>query len=301
MNINAVVEEVAKVVRGKEEEIRKSLICFLAGGHLLIEDIPGVGKTTLALALSRAMSLSFARVQFTSDLLPSDIVGTSVFDQAKKEFVFKAGPVFNNVVLADEINRATPKTQSALLEAMAERQVTVDGTTYELPKPFFVIATQNPIEHYGTYPLPESQMDRFMVKLSLGYPDEETERDIVMGANPLDKVSTVKEVVSRAEILEAMEEVKKVYISPEVAELIVSIASQTRSDANILLGVSTRGAIHLANCARALAYTKDRDFVVPEDVLETALPVLSHRIVVREGVNKEEAISEVLQRVEIPR
>jgi len=252
MNINAVVEEVAKVVRGKEEEIRKSLICFLAGGHLLIEDIPGVGKTTLALALSRAMSLSFARVQFTSDLLPSDIVGTSVFDQAKKEFVFKAGPVFNNVVLADEINRATPKTQSALLEAMA-------------------------------------------------YPDEETERDIVMGANPLDKVSTVKEVVSRAEILEAMEEVKKVYISPEVAELIVSIASQTRSDANILLGVSTRGAIHLANCARALAYTKDRDFVVPEDVLETALPVLSHRIVVREGVNKEEAISEVLQRVEIPR
>ncbi|EDP75454.1 MoxR family ATPase [Hydrogenivirga sp. 128-5-R1-1] len=301
MNINAVVEEVAKVVRGKEEEIRRSLICFLAGGHLLIEDIPGVGKTTLALALSKAMSLSFARIQFTSDLLPSDIVGTSVFDQSKREFVFKAGPVFNNVVLADEINRATPKTQSALLEAMAERQVTVDGTTYELPDPFFVIATQNPMEHYGTYPLPESQMDRFTMRLSIGYPDTDTERDIVMGVNPLEKVSTVKEVVSAHDIREATEEVKKVYISPEVAELIVSIVSQTRSDANILLGVSTRGAIHLANCARALAYSKDRDFVVPEDVLEMAVPVLSHRLIVREGMDKEEAVSEVLQRVEIPR
>ena len=301
MNINAVVEEVAKVVRGKEEEIRRSLICFLAGGHLLIEDIPGVGKTTLALALSKAMSLSFARIQFTSDLLPSDIVGTSVFDQSKREFVFKAGPVFNNVVLADEINRATPKTQSALLEAMAERQVTVDGTTYELPDPFFVIATQNPMEHYGTYPLPESQMDRFTMRLSIGYPDTDTERDIVMGVNPLEKVSTVKEVVSAHDIREATEEVKKVYISPEVADLIVSIVSQTRSDANILLGVSTRGAIHLANCARALAYSKDRDFVVPEDVLEMAVPVLSHRLIVREGMDKEEAVSEVLQRVEIPR
>lgn len=301
MNINAVVEEVAKVVRGKEEEIRRSLVCFLAGGHLLIEDIPGVGKTTLALALSKAMSLSFARIQFTSDLLPSDIVGTSVFDQSKREFVFKAGPVFNNVVLADEINRATPKTQSALLEAMAERQVTVDGTTYELPDPFFVIATQNPMEHYGTYPLPESQMDRFTMRLSIGYPDTDTERDIVMGVNPLEKVSTVKEVVSAHDIREATEEVKKVYISPEVADLIVSIVSQTRSDANILLGVSTRGAIHLANCARALAYSKDRDFVVPEDVLEMAVPVLSHRLIVREGMDKEEAVSEVLQRVEIPR
>ncbi len=301
MDINAVVEEVARVVRGKEEEIRKAITCLLAGGHLLIEDIPGVGKTTLALALSKVMNLGFSRIQFTSDLLPSDITGTSVYDQSKREFVFKPGPVFNNVVLADEINRATPKTQSALLEAMAERQVTVDGNTYDLPEPFFVIATQNPIEYHGTYPLPESQMDRFMVRLSLGYPDPDTERDIVMGINPLERVNTLREVASSREILSAMEEVRKVYISPEVAELIVSIASQTRSDPNIILGVSTRGSLHLAQCARALAYTKERDFVVPEDVLEMAVPVLAHRLIVREGVDKEGALKEVLQRVEVPR
>ncbi|WP_457601238.1 AAA family ATPase [Hydrogenivirga sp.] len=301
MNINAVVEEVAKVIRGKEEEVRRAITCLLAGGHLLIEDIPGVGKTTLALALSKAMNLSFARIQFTSDLLPSDITGTSVFDQSRREFVFKPGPVFNNVVLADEINRATPKTQSALLEAMAEKQVTVDGETYKLPKPFFVIATQNPLEHYGTYPLPESQMDRFMVRLSLGYPDSETEKDIVMGLNPLEKVISLRPVADSREITEAMEEVKKVYISPEVADFIVSLVSQTRSDPNIILGASTRGAIHLAQCARALAYMKERDFVVPEDAIEVAVPVLAHRLLVREGVDKEEAVREVLQRVEVPR
>lgn len=301
MNINAVVEEIAKVVRGKEEEIRRAVVCLLAGGHLLIEDIPGVGKTTLALALSRSMSLSFARIQFTSDLLPSDITGSSVFDQSKREFVFKPGPIFNNIVLADEINRATPKTQSALLEAMAERQVTVDGKTYPLPEPFFVIATQNPLEHYGTYPLPESQMDRFMVKLSLGYPDRETEKEIVMGTNPLERVNLIREVANAQEILNATQEVKKVYVSPEIAEMVVDLVSQTRSDPNIILGISTRGAIHLVQCARALAYSKERDFVVPEDVLEMAVPVLSHRIIVREGVDKEEAIKSILQRIEVPR
>ncbi|WP_121009101.1 AAA family ATPase [Hydrogenivirga caldilitoris] len=301
MNINAVVEEIAKVVRGKEEEIRRAVVCLLAGGHLLIEDIPGVGKTTLALALSRSMSLSFSRIQFTSDLLPSDITGSSVFDQSKREFVFKPGPIFNNIVLADEINRATPKTQSALLEAMAERQVTVDGKTYPLPEPFFVIATQNPLEHYGTYPLPESQMDRFMVKLSLGYPDRETEKEIVMGTNPLERVNLIREVANAQEILNATQEVKKVYVSSEIAEMVVDLVSQTRSDPNIILGISTRGAIHLVQCARALAYSKERDFVVPEDVLEMAVPVLSHRIIVREGVDKEEAIKSILQRIEVPR
>ncbi|RLJ70037.1 MoxR-like ATPase [Hydrogenivirga caldilitoris] len=295
------VEEIAKVVRGKEEEIRRAVVCLLAGGHLLIEDIPGVGKTTLALALSRSMSLSFSRIQFTSDLLPSDITGSSVFDQSKREFVFKPGPIFNNIVLADEINRATPKTQSALLEAMAERQVTVDGKTYPLPEPFFVIATQNPLEHYGTYPLPESQMDRFMVKLSLGYPDRETEKEIVMGTNPLERVNLIREVANAQEILNATQEVKKVYVSSEIAEMVVDLVSQTRSDPNIILGISTRGAIHLVQCARALAYSKERDFVVPEDVLEMAVPVLSHRIIVREGVDKEEAIKSILQRIEVPR
>jgi MoxR-like ATPase len=301
MNLRAVVEEVIKVVKGKEEVITKALTCFLAGGHLLLEDIPGVGKTTLALALARAMGLSFSRIQFTSDLMPSDITGVSVFDQSKREFVFKPGPIFKNIVLADEINRATPKTQSALLEAMAERQVTVDGETYELPEPFFVIATQNPLEHYGTYPLPESQMDRFMLRLSLGYPDADTEKEIVMGINPLERIESIRSVVSPREISSAQEEVKKVYVSEEVADFIVSLVSMTRSNPKVFLGASTRGTIHLAQCSRALAYMKGRDFVVPEDVLEMAVPVLSHRLLLREGVSGEEVVKEALQKVEIPR
>jgi len=260
------------------------------------------------------MDLSFSRIQFTSDLLPSDITGTSVFDRSRGEFVFREGPVFRNVVLADEINRATPKTQSALLEAMAERQVTVDGNTYmaerqvtvdgntyPLPQPFFVIATQNPLEHYGTYPLPESQMDRFMMRLSLGYPDPEVEREIVMGMNPLDRVSTLKRIASAQEILEAIREVRGVYISPEVADFIIAIAVQTRRDPAVLLGVSTRGVIHLAQCARATAYIKGRDFVVPEDVIEIAPCVLSHRLLVREGADRESVVRDILQRIEVPR
>ena len=300
MDVRAVIDEVSKVVRGKEEALIKALSCLLAGGHLLVEDIPGVGKTTLALALARAMDLSFSRIQFTSDLLPSDITGISVFDQARKEFVFKEGPIFHNVVLADEINRATPKTQSALLEAMAERQVTVDGKTYRLPEPFFVIATQNPVEHYGTYPLPESQMDRFMMRITLGYPDRETEREIVMGTNPLEKVSTIRKVTSKEEILESVSKVKEVYLSPELADFIVSLVWATREDPQIILGVSPRGAIHLAQCSRALAFIRGRDFVVPEDVIDAAPHVLAHRIIVREGADREGVIKEILQKVEVP-
>ena len=301
MDVRAVVDEVSKVVRGKEKVLLRAITCLLAGGHLLVEDIPGVGKTTIALALARAMDLSFSRIQFTSDLLPSDITGTSVFDQARKEFVFKEGPLFHNVVLADEINRATPKTQSALLEAMAERQVTVDGKTYRLPEPFFVIATQNPVEHYGTYPLPESQMDRFMMRISVGYPDRETEKEIVMGTNPLEKVESVRKITSREEILESISKVREVYLSPELADFIVSIVRATREDPQIVLGVSPRGAIHLAQCSRALAFVKGRDFVVPEDVIETAPYVLSHRIITREGAEGEGVVREILQKVEVPK
>lgn len=301
MDVRAVIGEVSKVVRGKEEVITRALTCFLAGGHLLLEDIPGVGKTTLALALARVMDLTFSRVQFTSDLLPSDITGVSVFDQSKREFVFKEGPIFNNLILADEINRAMPKTQSALLEAMAERQVTVDGKTYPLPEPFFVIATQNPYEHYGTYPLPESQMDRFMMRLSVGYPDKETEAEIVMGVNPLERVSALKKVCRREDIIESAKRVREVYLSPEVAEFIVSVVRATRTDPRVILGVSTRGSIHLAQCSRALAFIKGRDFVVPEDVIELSLSVLSHRIVVREGVDKEGIVRDILDKVEAPR
>ena len=290
----------SKVLRGKEEVITYALTCFLAEGHLLIEDVPGVGKTTLALSLAKTMDLSFARIQFTSDLLPSDITGTSIFDQSRKEFVFREGPVFHNVVLADEINRATPKTQSALLEAMAERQVTVDGVTYPLPRPFFVVATQNPVEYHGTYPLPESQMDRFMMRISIGYPDPAVEKEIITGGDPLEKVKDLRRVVNRETILEAIREVRRVYVSPEVADLVMSIVTETRNHPDILIGVSTRGALHLVQTARSLAYLRGRDFVVPEDVLETAPLVIPHRITVREGVDREGVVRDILQKVEVP-
>jgi len=301
MDIKAVVDEVSRVVKGKEEVILKALTCFLSGGHLLIEDVPGVGKTVLVLSLAKAMDLSFARIQFTSDLLPSDITGNSIFDQSKRDFVFKEGPIFNHIVLADEINRATPKTQSALLEAMAEGHVTIDGNTYHLPEPFFVVATQNPVEHYGTYPLPESQLDRFAMKIAVGYPPQEVEKEILMGANPLTLIEEVRKVASVRDIMRAREEVKKVYISPEVADMIMDIVSRTRNDPNIVLGVSTRGALHFAQCARALAYIRERDFVVPEDVLEVALPSLSHRIITREESGGEEVIKSILSEVKVPR
>ncbi len=301
MNLSAILGEVGKVIKGKDEVVLKALICFLSGGHLLIEDVPGVGKTVLVLSLARVMGLSFSRIQFTSDLLPSDITGSSIFDSSRKEFVFREGPIFSNIVLADEINRATPKTQSALLEAMAEGQVTVDGKSYTLPKPFFVVATQNPMEHYGTYPLPESQLDRFSMRISVGYPPKSVERNILMGINPLNLVDSLKEVVSRREILEALEDVKKVYVSEEVAEFIMEIVDRTRNHPGILLGVSTRGALQLVQCAKALAYLRDRDFIVPEDALEVVSDSLSHRIIVREGLSPEEVLREIVSGIKVPR
>ncbi len=301
MDLKGVVDEVSRIVRGKEEVIVRSLTCLLAQGHLLIEDVPGVGKTTLALSLARALDLSFSRIQFTSDLLPSDITGTSIFDQSKKEFVFRPGPIFNNVVLADEINRATPKTQSALLEAMAERQVTVDGVTYSLPRPFFVIATQNPIEHYGTYPLPESQLDRFMMRISIGYPSEEVEKDIILGSDPLEGIENLKPVVTKDKLIQSIEEVKRVHVSEEVGDFIQKIINLTRNHPSIILGASTRSAIHLTQSARALAYVRGRDFVVPEDVIEIAPYILGHRLLTRDEENKDSLVREIINSVEVPR
>ena len=301
MDLKGVVDEVSRIVRGKEEVIVRSLTCLLAQGHLLIEDVPGVGKTTLALSLARALDLSFSRIQFTSDLLPSDITGTSIFDQSKKEFVFRPGPIFNNVVLADEINRATPKTQSALLEAMAERQVTVDGVTYSLPRPFFVIATQNPIEHYGTYPLPESQLDRFMMRISIGYPSEEVEKEIILGSDPLEGIENLKPVVTKDKLIQSIEEVKRVHVSEEVGDFIQKIINLTRNHPSIILGASTRSAIHLTQSARALAYVRGRDFVVPEDVIEIAPYILGHRLLTRDEENKDSLVREIINSVEVPR
>ena len=295
MDLEAIKSEIGKVLRGKDEVISYSLICLLSGGHLLLEDIPGVGKTTLALSMAKVLGLSFARIQFTSDLLPSDILGVSVYDQAKKNFVFKKGPIFNNLILADEINRATPKTQSALLEAMAEGKVSIDGVTYELPQPFFIIATQNPVEQYGTYPLPESQLDRFSMRLSLGYPDPETEVQILRGENPIEKVERLKPLVKSQEILTAIDTIKRFYVSPEVAQLVVAIGQATRQHPKILLGVSTRALMHLVSCAKALAYTKERDFVVPEDVLELAPICLSHRIITRDGEPPQSVIKQIME------
>ena len=300
MNYNAVIKEIGKVIRGKEEVIKKVLVCFLSGGHLLIEDIPGTGKTTLALALSKVLGLSFSRIQFTSDLMPSDITGVNVFNPKTRDFEFKPGPIFSNVVLADEINRGTPKTQSALLEAMAEKQVSVDGKTYKLPEPFFVVATQNPIEQHGTYPLPEAQLDRFSMKIEIGYPSPEDEVEIISGIDPREKVENLEPITTVEEIKETLEVVKRVYISEDVARFIVSIANYIRNHPAVILGLSTRGVIHLANTSRALAHIRERDFVVPEDVIDLLGNVIPHRIIVREGISEEEVIEDVMKEVKIP-
>ncbi|HIQ48869.1 MAG TPA: MoxR family ATPase [Aquifex aeolicus] len=300
MDFELIISEVSKVIKGKEGVIRNALVCFLSGGHLLIEDIPGTGKTTLSLALARVLGLSFTRIQFTSDLMPSDITGVNIFNPKTREFEFKPGPIFHNLVLADEINRGTPKTQSALLEAMAEKQVSVDGRTYKLPEPFFVIATQNPIEHHGTYPLPEAQLDRFTMKLSIGYPSKEYEIQIVQGTNPMEEVKNLRPLFRKEELLATMEEVKNVYISPEVAEFIVNISNEIRNHPSVILGISTRGVIHLANTSKALALIRERDFVVPEDVIELLPYVVSHRLVLRSEISFQQLMNEIMEKVPIP-
>ncbi|GAB6065080.1 MoxR family ATPase [Aquifex pyrophilus] len=300
MDIEGVLSEASRVLKGKEKVIEKALLCLLSGGHLLIEDVPGTGKTTLALTLARVLGLSFARIQFTSDLMPSDITGVNVFNPKSREFEFKKGPIFHNVVLADEINRGTPKTQSALLEAMAERQVSVDGKTYKLPQPFFVIATQNPVEHYGTYPLPEAQLDRFTMRLSVGYPPKEYEAEIVRGINPMERINSLSVLSNPQEILRTMEEIKGVYISEEIAEFIVDFANVLRNHPDVLLGISTRGLIHLVQVARAQAYARGRDFVVPEDILDNIPYVVPHRLILREGAQAQRVIKECLDAVKVP-
>ncbi|MFN3813709.1 MAG: AAA family ATPase [Aquificaceae bacterium] len=300
MDINSIVSEVGSVLKGKDDVITYSLVCFLSGGHLMLEDVPGVGKTTLALALSRVLGLSFGRIQFTSDLLPSDIVGVSIYDQSKKSFVFRQGPIFHNIVLADEINRATPKTQSALLEAMAEGKVSVDGITYELPHPFFVMATQNPVEQYGTYPLPESQLDRFSMRLSIGYPDHQTEVQVIRGENPFERIERLNTIAKVQDITSTIQQIKRFYVSPDVGNFVIEIVSQVRSHPDVILGISTRGAIHLISCAKALAYTKGRDFVVPDDVIELVPLTLSHRIITKDNTNPKTIIEEILKKVEVP-
>jgi MoxR-like ATPase len=268
------------VIRGKDEAIELVLVSLLARGHVLVEDVPGVGKTTLAHTLARSINCSFNRVQFTSDLLPSDVVGISIYNQAAGGFEFKPGPIFTNVLLADEINRTTPKTQSALLEAMNEEQVTVDNKTYRLPQPFVVIATQNPIEHHGTYPLPESQLDRFLLRIRMGYPAEESEKEIVRQLSTTRKVEALQAVVTGEEIVALQERVKEVRMDDSLLSYLVAVAGKTRNNEYLTLGVSPRGSMALYRAAQARAALLNRDYVTPDDVKSLVIPAFSHRVMV---------------------
>lgn len=301
----AVVAEVERVIIGKNETVGLAVMTLLCNGHLLIEDIPGVGKTTLAKALARAIGGEFRRIQFTPDLLPADITGSSVFNQRTAEFEFRAGPIFGNIVLVDEINRATPKTQSSLLEAMEERQTTVDGLTRELPKPFFVIATQNTVEMTGTYPLPEAQLDRFFARLSLGYPERESEIDILNRQQHVHPIESVRQVIDLPSLLQLQMAVRDVFVSDSVREYVVDIVRATRDNGQLMMGASPRGSIFVLRAAQAFAAMNGSDFVRPDDVKAVAVAVLSHRVIARadvraRGSNADEIIARVLDSVPAP-
>jgi MoxR-like ATPase len=296
--------QVARVVKGKPEVIRQAVVCLLAGGHMLIEDVPGVGKTTLAQALARSVSLDFQRIQFTSDLLPSDILGVTVYKQDSNDFEFIRGPIFANVILADEINRTSPKTQSALLEAMSERRVSVDRTGHELPEPFVVLATQNPLEYVGTFPLPESQLDRFMMSLFLGYPPREDERDLLLSGGVESELATTEPAVSREEILDLQKQAEGISATEKLVDYILNLVQETRESGDYQLGVSTRGVQNLLRASQATALCEGRTFVIPDDVQRMAVPVLAHRVVLTGGsatlVASREAIAALVRRVPVP-
>ena len=296
------------IIRGKDDVLRLALVSIFARGHLLIEGVPGVGKTTLGQALARAIDCSFQRVQFTSDMLPSDVVGISIYSVAEQQFEFKRGPVFANVLLADEINRTTPKTQSALLEAMNESQVTVDARSYPLPQPFLVIATQNPVEHHGTYPLPESQLDRFLMRVHMGYPDGEAERDILRSAVGASRLEGLRPVLTGADVLEIQQAVTEVRVDDSLINYTLEIVTKTRHSAHLSLGVSPRGSQMLYRAAQAMAFLDGRTFCTPEDFKALAISVFAHRVVVsaeysstlKKSEQTDEIIREIVESVPVP-
>jgi len=292
-------------MRGKAQVLEYLVVSLFAGGNVLMEDVPGVGKTTLAKALARSVRGDFKRVQFTPDLLPTDIVGASMYNPKDTSFVFKPGPVFTNILLADEINRASPRTQSSLLEAMSEGQVTIDGVSHPLPSPFLVVATQNPIEYHGTYPLPEAQLDRFAMRLELGYPELAAELEVLSSQHTSHPLEHLEPVASLDEIREAQARTREVRVEKPIAEYIMALVHATREDARVRLGSSTRGALALYRACQALAFSRGRDYTLPDDVKELAPLVLAHRLV-RDtkarysGVSKESVVDEILQRVKVP-
>jgi len=300
-----ILENTEKVIVGKHQEVRLAIIALLCNGHTLIEDVPGVGKTMLAKSLAKSIGCTFKRIQFTPDLLPSDLTGVSVYNQKTQEFEFRPGPLIAQIVLADEINRATPKTQSALLEAMEERQITVDGITRPLPKPFMVLATQNPIEYEGTFPLPEAQLDRFLMRITLGYPgkaDEVAVLDRQQFQHPIERIG---QVVGVEELLATQEAVKRVYVDPAIKEYIVNLVAATRSHSEVYLGASPRGSLALFRTSQVWAALEGRDYVIPEDVKALAVPTLAHRLIVSpaariRNLNPRTIIAEILETVPVP-
>ncbi len=302
--ISRIKDNIEKVLVGKSEVIDMVLTGMVAGGHILLEDVPGTGKTVLAKTLAKSVNLQFSRIQFTPDLLPADVTGLNIYNQKEGEFVLKKGPVFTNILLADEINRATPRTQSSLLECMEEKQVTIDGVTYPLEEPFFVIATENPIETAGTFPLPEAQLDRFLMKLSMGTPGLEEEIAIMNRFLVDNPVMHVEAVVSREELLKANNEYKQVYIHKDIIAYIAQIVEATRKNPNIVTGVSPRGTLAMLNAVRAYAYIQGRNYVVPEDVKLLSVPVFAHRMVAAAGMargnGRIELIKEIVNQITVP-
>jgi len=297
-----------RIIRGKDDVVRLALVSILARGHLLIEGVPGVGKTTLGQALARAIDCSFQRVQFTSDMLPSDVLGISIYSAVEQQFEFKRGPVFTNVLLADEINRTTPKTQSALLEAMNESQVTVDAHSYELPQPFLVIATQNPVEHHGTYPLPESQLDRFLLRVRMGYPDPQAEREILRSEAGASQIEGMRPVLTGADVLEMQQAVKQIRVDESLVSYALEIVRRTRTSEFLSLGVSPRGSQALYRAAQAMAFLEGRTFCTPEDFKPLVISVFAHRVVVnghyastlKKSEQSDQVLKEIVESVAVP-
>ena len=302
---NKLLLNLEKVIIGKRHIIETIIVGLLCQGHVLIEDVPGVGKTVLARSLAKSLGCSFNRLQFTPDMLPSDVTGVSIFDQSKRLFEFRPGPVFAQIVLVDEINRATPKTQAALLESMEEKQVTVDGITHTLPNPFMVLATQNPIEYEGTFPLPEAQLDRFLLRVRLGYPNQTDEIEILDRQQLQHPIESLEAVITVDELQEVMKEIKKIYVSKPVKRYLVDLVNRTRQSADVYLGASPRGSLALFRTGQAVAAMAGRDFVLPDDIKRLAVPVLAHRVIVGPAarlreLSAEKIVEEILENLPVP-
>ncbi len=299
--IDKIIENIEQAVKGKHNIIKLALIPLIGGGHIIFRDIPGIGKSTLAESIAKSIRGDFKRIQFTSDILPSDILGVTIYNKEKEQFEFRKGPIFSNIVLADEINRASPKSQSALLEAMNDERVTINGITYKLPEPFFVIATENPLEFTGTYPLPENELDRFMLSASMGYPDEKAEIEILM-KNERHPTMNLKPVATKEQIIEIKKEVKDVFANKSILNYILAITKNTRNNKFVKLGISTRGTLDLLNASKAKAFIEGRNYVIPDDVKEIAPFVIQHRLIVKGDEKKfvREIVEQILEDTEVP-